>query len=172
MLVQAFQHTETTQREAPADTDMAMISSSAADTHITLKRPHTVILQATLRGGYAKRGAYSNAIAEQFKQADGKTDVYKMHSGAVLSMRLKYGEDQIFQTTSTVKGKLLHPRSQSFMVGTSSNSSARLQHENADQNALQQTLLTTYSNILCFCHMRKVGNNLRGLCRRGLLFEL
>ena len=107
MLLQACQHTETTQREAPADTDMAMRSSSAADTHITLERPHTVILQATLRGGYAKRGAYSNAIAEQFKQADGKSDVYEMHSRALVSMRLKYGEDQTPEFRSTLKRKLL-----------------------------------------------------------------
>ena len=107
MLLQACQHTETTQREAPADTDMAMRSSSAADTHITLERPHTVILQATLRGGYAKRGAYSNAIAEQFKQADGKSDVYEMHSRAVFSMTLKYGEAQTPQFTSNLKRKLL-----------------------------------------------------------------
>ena len=107
MLLQACQHSETTQREAPAGADMAMRSSLAADTHITLERPLTVILQATLRGGYAKRGAYSNGIAEQLKQADGKTDVYEMHNRAVHSMRLKYGEAQTPQITSTLKRKLL-----------------------------------------------------------------
>ena len=98
MIIQACQHTETTQIEAPADTDMAMRSSSAADTHITLERPHTVILQATLRGGYAKRGGYSNSIAEQLRQADDKTDVHE---------RLKHGDAQTPQFTSTLKKKLL-----------------------------------------------------------------
>ena len=128
----------------------ALIHSLAADTRITLERPHTETLQATLRGGYAQRGAYSTAIAQQFKHAD----VHEIHSSAVLSMRLKYGEAQTRQTTSSVKEKLFR----SFTVGTSSNSSARLQHENANQSTLQQTLLTTYSHILYFCQMHKVGN--------------
>ena len=63
MIIQACQSTET-QRETPDnDIDMAMRSSPEANSHITLERPHTVLLNATLRGGgYATRGAYTKAF--------------------------------------------------------------------------------------------------------------
>ena len=36
------------------------------DQHITLTRPHTVLLLATVRGGVAYRGVFTGAMADQF----------------------------------------------------------------------------------------------------------
>ena len=66
-----------------------MRSSSAEESRITLERPHTVLLLASLRGGYATRGAYTNAMADEFRKVDGKSDIYEMHSRAVVSMQRK-----------------------------------------------------------------------------------
>ena len=57
-----------------------MRSSSTEESRITLERPHTVLLLASLRGGYATRGAYTNAMADEFRKVDGKSDIYEMHS--------------------------------------------------------------------------------------------
>ena len=64
-----------------------MRSSSVEESRITLERPHTVLLLASLRGGYATRGAYTNAMADEFRKVDGKSDIYEMHSRAVVSMQ-------------------------------------------------------------------------------------
>ena len=48
-----------------------------------------------------------NVEPEQFSQADGKTDVHEIHGRAVHSMKMKYGEAQTPQFTSTLKKKLL-----------------------------------------------------------------
>ena len=48
------------------------ISDPQQDTHITLTRPHTVFLLATVRGGTAIRGAFTGAMADQFRYADGR----------------------------------------------------------------------------------------------------
>ena len=51
--------------------------------HIVLRRPHTVLLLATVTGGEAIRGAFTGALADQFRAADGKTDIYTMFNRAV-----------------------------------------------------------------------------------------
>ena len=58
------------------------------DTHtqtlsIHLRRPHTVLLLANVMGSVAHRGYFTGAIADQIKQADGKTDIYTMYLHAV-----------------------------------------------------------------------------------------
>ena len=58
------------------------ISDPQKDTHITLTRPHTVLLLATVRGGIAIRGAYTGAMADQFRSADWKTDISVMFDRA------------------------------------------------------------------------------------------
>ena len=58
------------------------ISDPQQDTHITLTRPHTVLLLATVRGGKAQRGAFTGAMADQFRSADGKTDISVMFDRA------------------------------------------------------------------------------------------
>lgn len=57
--------------------------------HIILTRPHTLLLLATTRGGNAVRGAYTGALANQIRKADGKTDMFSMHTTAVNEMKSK-----------------------------------------------------------------------------------
>ena len=54
--------------------------------HIVLRRPHTVLLLATLTGGLAIRGAFTGALADQIRAADGKTDIYRMFNSAADNM--------------------------------------------------------------------------------------
>ena len=38
--------------------------------HITLNRPNTALLLATMRGGLALRGVFTGSLANQFRKAD------------------------------------------------------------------------------------------------------
>ena len=111
MLVQACQQSEAVQGN-PGD-DMAMRGSPAENTHIVLNRPHTLLLLATMRDGFAKRGAYTDAIVQQFKKANGKSDIHDMHAEAVLEMKRKYGDEQTPEFRSTLKMRLILSRNQS-----------------------------------------------------------
>ena len=51
--------------------------------HIVLRRPHTMLLLATVTGGLAIRGAFTGALADQIKASDGKTDIYCMFNRAM-----------------------------------------------------------------------------------------
>ena len=82
MLIQACQSIETLRETPDNDIDMAMRNSPEANSHITLERPHIVLLNATLRGGYATRGAYTKAISDAFKLADGSHDIHTLHCKA------------------------------------------------------------------------------------------
>ena len=84
-----------------------MRSSSAEESRITLERPHTVLLLASLRGGYATRGAYTNAMADEFRKADGKSDIYEMHSRAVVSMQRKLKTTQTPEIRSTLAKQIV-----------------------------------------------------------------
>ena len=87
----------------------AMRSSSGEDRHIDLRRPHTVLILSTIRGGYARRGAYTNAIAQQFMTADGKTSIHDIHCRAVLTMWEKDpGVRQTPEFRSTQRKRLLN----------------------------------------------------------------
>jgi hypothetical protein len=105
MLVQACQHSQAAQGN-PGD-DMAMRSSPADNTHIVLDRPHTLLLLSTMRDGFCKRSAYTNAMTQQFKQADGKLDIHDMHTKAVILMKEKYGEKQTPEYRSLLKKHLI-----------------------------------------------------------------
>ena len=61
---------------------MAQRSCPVDNTHIVLSRPHTVLLLATVRGGTAIRGAFTQAMADQFRYADGKPDISVMFDRA------------------------------------------------------------------------------------------
>ena len=73
---------------------------------IHLQRPHTVLLLATVMGSVAYRGYFTGAIADQIKQADGKTDIYTMYLHAVESMRKA---EQTPEFRSTMKKTLILP---------------------------------------------------------------
>ena len=52
-----------------------------------LDRAHTQLLMSSVVGGYAKRGAFTGAMARQFAQADGKTTINDMVTNAVVEMK-------------------------------------------------------------------------------------
>ena len=81
-------------------------------THITLLRPHTVLLLATVRGGKAVRGAFTGAMADQFRIADGKKDISAMFDCAVRSLRKgrdERTEEQIPEFRKTTDNVLIPP---------------------------------------------------------------
>lgn len=79
---------------------------------ISLQRRHTVLLLATVMGGYAIRGAYTTAIANQLTKSDGQTSLDLMHTRAVAHLRADAidGYDQIPEIRHTLK-KTAHPTS-------------------------------------------------------------
>ena len=60
---------------------------------MTLTRPHTVVLLATVRGGVAYRGVFAGALAEQFPSSDGNTDIYRMFNKAAGEMKRNHSLD-------------------------------------------------------------------------------
>ena len=95
-----------------------MRSSSAEESRITLERPHTVLLLASLRGGYATRGAYTNAMADEFRKADGRSDIYEMHSRAVVRMQREPKINQTPEFRSTLAKQLVLHQSISECIKT------------------------------------------------------
>ena len=82
MLLQACQGAH---RRNLAESDPAVptqMSDPHKDQHITLTRPNTVLLLATVRGGVAYRGVFTGAMADQFRSADGETNIYAMFTEA------------------------------------------------------------------------------------------
>ena len=73
----------TSKSHDPAPTSL---SDPLSNQHITLTRPHTVLLLATVTGGLAIRGAFTGALADQIRVSDGKTVIYCMFNKAVNSM--------------------------------------------------------------------------------------
>lgn len=98
MLIQACQVASPEEPGArlvdPAPVD---INDPHQDTHIRLLRPHTVLLLATVRGGKAIRGAFTQAMANQFKSADGKKDIVAMFNNAVKCLKKGKECQQIHQ---------------------------------------------------------------------------
>ena len=80
MVVQACQ-------DAPTAHRGSVIPTQAL--HITLSRPHTVLFLSTVTGGVAYRGVFTGALAEEFRRADGLTDVYTMFTRAVETSVIK-----------------------------------------------------------------------------------
>mgnify|MGYP001792504309 FL=1 len=86
MLIQACQEANiallvteaTTGATAEPDPAPTQLSDPHRDQHITLTRPHTVLLLATVRGGVAYRGVFTGAMADQFRSADGEKDINTM----------------------------------------------------------------------------------------------
>ena len=73
----------------PSESDPAtpsQVTDPHNNKHIVLRRPHTVLLLATVTGGLAIRGAFTGALADQIRVSDGKTVIYCMFNKAVNSM--------------------------------------------------------------------------------------
>ena len=94
----------------PAPTQL---SDPHRDQHITLTRPNTVLLLATVRGGVAYRGVFTGAMADQFRSADGKKDINAMFTLAANSTRLRIdgslAAEQIPKLESTTHKFLILP---------------------------------------------------------------
>ena len=72
----------------------ANFAGSSRDTeYIVLERPNTLLLMASVAGGYAKRGAFTGAMARQFAKADGKTTIEGMVTNAIRDMKEKETQD-------------------------------------------------------------------------------
>ena len=61
--------------------------------HITLDRPNTALLLATMRGGLALRGVFTGAMANQFRKADGIKDISSMFYDACVELKEKLKEE-------------------------------------------------------------------------------
>ena len=75
-------------------------SDSSSNTQIVLKRPHSVLLLATVSGGEAFRGAFTGAIAEELRSADGVKDIYKMFNDGTHKMNLGLLQTPEFRCTT------------------------------------------------------------------------
>ena len=62
---------------------------------------------ASMRDGYARRGAYTDAIAQQFRDADVDADISEIHYKAVVKMRQQHGDEQTPEMRSTLIKKLV-----------------------------------------------------------------
>ena len=95
----------------PAPTQL---SDPHRDQHITLTRPNTVLLLATVRGGVAYRGIFTGAMADQFRSADGKKDINAMFTLAANSTRQRIDESpgavQIPKLENTTHKLLILPQ--------------------------------------------------------------
>lgn len=102
MLIQACQKSAAVPETDPAFPVHA--NDPLKNQHITLKRRHTVLLLATVREGLAKRGAFTRAMAEEFRSADGKKDISEMFNRAVERLMTdpscRYQVPEYRQTTS------------------------------------------------------------------------
>ena len=113
MLIQACQ-VDSNHRfvDAHSDEDPAPTQLSAPHRaqHITLTRPHTALLHSAVRGGVAYRGVFTGALADELRSADGKSDIYDIHSKACARME-KYsrGPEQVPRFESTLKKRLVLP---------------------------------------------------------------
>ena len=95
MILQARQNASLARLQSPqnsasnscCDPVPTLLSDPDSNQHITLTRPHTVLLMSTVRGGVAYRGAFTGAIATQLNSSDGNTDIYSMYNQAVTAMK-------------------------------------------------------------------------------------
>ena len=79
----ANQPDEGTSSDSESETDPARPTQTL---HVILTRPHTVLLLATVTGGVAYRGNFTGAVAQQFGQSDGKTEICEMFRRSVSNM--------------------------------------------------------------------------------------
>ena len=94
--------------------DMANACSSSDDyKQVVLTRPHSALLLSTVINGKAKRGAFTGAMAEQIRNADGRTDIHTIFNRAVLCMEMTNPDckQQVPEFRSTLRKPLIPPRS-------------------------------------------------------------
>lgn len=82
--------------------DNQQTSNPPSTKDVTLKRPNTVLLMATVFGKSAIRGLYTGAMAKQFAKADGFKTIHSMHENAVKEIQpdvVHVGQIPIYQDT-------------------------------------------------------------------------
>ena len=91
-MIQACQATSAklTQNFTSKDPLPTQVSDPYNDQHISLCRPITVLLLATVRGGIAVRGLFLNTIGKAISAADGKSDIYDMFNQAAAEVIAQY----------------------------------------------------------------------------------
>ena len=104
----------------PTVTQTSPSTSSASDAgrwnpddhhSVILDRAHTLLLMSSVVGGYAKRGAFTGAMARQFAKADGKTTINDMVTNAIVEMKEneEEGYNQTPEARNTLQKNLVLP---------------------------------------------------------------
>lgn len=109
MVIQACQNYE---HQAPLSSVLdAQEGSSNESMTIELSRPHTLLLRSSITGGFATRGAYTGALANQIAKADGVTTITDMETAAKTEMFYKHPDTkkQIPEMRSLLMKKLILP---------------------------------------------------------------
>lgn len=91
----------------------AVHTSSQSHSHIVLRRPHTLLISASVLGGIARRNDFGGLLADEFRGLDGETDICNVYTRAVTKMRKREGYfDQQPLLMSTLNRKLILPPNQ------------------------------------------------------------
>lgn len=115
MIVQACMVYTTDEGNSPgSDPDTYVTVHDTKNRHIVLKRRHTLLLNATVEGGKAIRGAYSGAIARQISKANGQLTIEDMHLAAIAEMEEMEEMEEMDDTQDpekrdTLRHKLILP---------------------------------------------------------------
>lgn len=112
MLIQACQESATFQTQFGEDTDPLPVQKGDQykNQHISLRRDNTVLLLSTVREGKALRGAFSGAMADQFRSANGKKEIHEMFAAASKHMpRTEATKDQKPEFRSVLKQRIILP---------------------------------------------------------------
>ena len=122
MLIQSCQHTPTEDRIAPymdarrAEPPMPNIQHhNRPGAFIELRRPHSMLLMATVVGGQAERHLFTGIIAQSMRQAEGEIDMYEIFTQAAREMECRMPE-QHPPLQSTLKKKLIIPMARDIMA--------------------------------------------------------
>ena len=78
---------------------------------VELDRAHTLLLMSSVVRGYAKREAFTGAMARQFAKADGKTTIDEMVIAAKIDMKKseEEGYNQSPEARNTLQKNLILP---------------------------------------------------------------
>ena len=79
------------------------------DQHVSLCRPNTVLLLATVRGGVVVRGLFLKTIRKAISAADGKSDIYDMFNQAAAEVIAQYSYQHPEFESVTDKKLILPP---------------------------------------------------------------
>ena len=108
MIIQACQSFN---REAKAASYLDASGGRDPSPYINLYRQHSRLLLSSVIGGASVRGAYTGALAQQFRNADGKTTFSQMITDAKIQMQRTHPEskNQVPDTRDTLMKTLVLP---------------------------------------------------------------